>query len=617
MLPPPTNAAAHPDAPLPRQIRASIVLVALLQGGLLYLAALGEQHGVRPFTELGMRICWYTLVMTVPSMVLLSLQQLRDRRLWQHIAGSTLVLAALAGWAAWSATGAPGLRTAAVLWPFGFTVTAGWFVALPWLQSRQQHGHWRADYRDLFEHAWQNALTLALALLFVWVCWMVLWLWASLFALVKIMVFRELFREQAFIYLATGIMTGLGILIGRTQHRAVQVMRQILFALCTGLLPLLAGIALLFVLVLPFTGLQALWQTRSAAAILLSLVFGLVLFTNAVYRDGDVQPPYPRWLRRVVEAGLLSLPAHAGLAAYALALRIGQHGWTGERFCAAVLASLALAYALAYAFAVLRPRADRWLPHLASGNLLLSWVVIGLAILINSPLLDPYRITVQSQMQRLATGTPESEKTNLQFLRFDNGRRGYLAVQSLRDDPAFAGDAARQQALGRLLARTERWDRDEQAQPPASNELTDLAQLRKQVVVAAGKAAPPADWWTYLLTSTPRLQDRGQCTQRDSDCVVSSDDLDGDGQPDVLLCNVKGEYAIDCVLYARNAAGWYQAGTIRHHSGGGNAQERLRQALRNGQLQTRPTRWPDLILPEGTRIDITPSADGINPPPRP
>ncbi|MCC4599442.1 DUF4153 domain-containing protein [Xanthomonas melonis] len=608
---------ALPDAPLPRQIRAAIVLVALLQGGLLYLAALGAQQGMRPFTDLGVRVCWYTLVMTVPSMVLLSLQDLRDRRLWQHVAGSTLVLAALGSWAAWSATGAPGLRTGAVLWPFGFTVAVGWFVALPWLQYRQQHGHWRADYRELFEHAWQNALTLALALLFVWVCWMVLWLWASLFALVKIMVFRELFREQAFIYLATGVIAGLGVLIGRTQHRAVQVMRQILFSLCTGLLPLLAGIALLFLLVLPFTGLQALWQTRSAAALLLSLVLGLVLFTNAVYRDGSVQPPYPRWLRGVVEAGLLSLPLHAALAAYAVMLRITQHGWTGERFCAAILAALALAYALAYAFAVLRPRADRWLPHLASGNLLLSWVVIGLAILINSPLLDPYRITVHSQLQRLANATPARANENLEFLRFDNGRRGYLAVQSLREDPAIAGDAARKQRVERLLARTERWRRDEPAAEPASRELTDLAQIRKQVGVAAGKAEPPADWWTYLLTSTPRLQDRGDCTRSDSDCVVSSDDLDGDGQPDVLLCNVKGEYAIDCVLYARNSGGWYQAGTSRHYSGGGHAQEQLRGALRNGQLHTRPSRWPDLVLPEDTRIDIKPSAEGLAPEPRP
>ncbi|PPV05675.1 membrane protein [Xanthomonas bromi] len=610
----PATSSLEPDTPLTRQTRALIVLVALLQGGLLYLAALGAQHGVHPFTDLGVRICWYTLVMTVPSMVLLSLQQLRDRRLWQHVAGSTLVLAALGGWAAWSATGAPALQIASVLWPFGFTVTVGWFVALPWLQYRQQHGHWRADYHTLFDHAWQNALTLALALLFVWVCWMVLWLWASLFALVKIMVFRELFREQAFIYLATGIMTGLGILIGRTQHRAVQVMRQILFSLCTGLLPLLAAVAVLFLLVLPFTGLQALWQTRSAASILLSLVFGLVLFTNAVYRDGSVQPPYPRWLRRVVEAGLLSLPLHAALAAYALALRIAQHGWTGERFCAAVMAVLALAYASAYAFAVVRPRAGHWLAHLASGNMVLSWVVIGLAILINSPLLDPYRITVHSQMQRLAIGTPESERTNLEFLRFDNGRRGYLAVQALRATPAFAGSPERKQKLEQLLARTSRWERSETVEDQKDKQLTDLTQIRQHVTLAAGQAEPPADWWQYLVRSKMLW---GACTQGNSTCVVSSSDLDGDGELDVLLCNLGADYTVACELQTRNRHGWYQAGTAQLYSLDGAAMSDVSKALRNGQLQPRPTRWPDLALPGGRRIHITPNEAGIQPGPRP
>lgn len=305
MLP---TSALHPapdDLPLPRQTRAFIVLVALLQGGLLYLAEWGADHGVAPFAALGGRVCWYTLVLTVPSMLLLSVQTLHDRRLWQQLAVVAAVFAALAGWAAWSATGAPGLESNKVLTPFGLSVAAALLIALPWLQFRQHHGSWRASYHALFEHAWQNTLTLALALVFIGVCWGVLTLWAELFALVKIDLFRTLFREDAFIYLATGTMAGLGILIGRTRQRAVQVMRQIVFALCTGLVPLLASIALLFILTLPLTGLQPLWQTRAAAAILLCMVFGLVLFTNAVYQDGATRRRIP------AGCGALSRPGYS------------------------------------------------------------------------------------------------------------------------------------------------------------------------------------------------------------------------------------------------------------------------------------------------------------------
>ncbi len=380
------------------------------------------------------------------------------------------------------------------------------------------------------------------------------------------------------------------------------------------MLPLLAGIALLFLLGLPFTCLLALCQTRLAASILLSMVFGLVLFTNAVYQDGSVPPPYPRWLRRLFEAGLLSLPLHAALAAYAGILRIAQHGWTGKRLCAALLTMLALAYATAYAFAVLRPRAGRWLPHLAGGNIVLSWVVIALAVLVNSPLLDPYRITVNSQLERVADAASDIADQNVEFLRFDNGRRDYQAVQSLHDTPAFTGSPTRKQKLEQRLARSNRWNRSEPVEDQTNRQLTDLTQIRQHVTVAAGQAAPPEDWWQYLVRSQMLA---GSCTQGNSDCVVSSNDLDGDGQLNVLLCSLNSEYALACVLQTRKPDGWYQAGTADLYSLDSEAKSEVSQALRNCQIQTRPTRWPDLALPGDRRIHIRPSAEGIRPEPRP
>ena len=114
--------------------------------------------------------------------------------------------------------------------------------------------HWQAEIRD-------DGFVL------VGLTWLLLWLWAALFQLVDIGFFRTLFRDDAFIALATGTLFGFGVLIGRTQHRAIQTVRSVLFAVGRGLLPLLAFIALLFVLSLPFTGLEPLWRTRSAARV--------------------------------------------------------------------------------------------------------------------------------------------------------------------------------------------------------------------------------------------------------------------------------------------------------------------------------------------------------------
>ena len=309
--------------PLSRETRSFIVLIALSQGLLLWLAQTGQAHHVWPFSELGGCICWYTLVLGVPSAMTLTVARLRDARYWQNIAIVGVVLALLAAWATWSATGAPGLRSSEVLGPYGATTILALFVALPWLQCRIERGRWYAPYTDLFEHAWQNALTLALTLAFVGICWAVLQLWAELFALVKIEFFRDLFREPAFVYLATGGMAGLGILIARTQEKPIRIARQVVLAVFTGLLPLIAFVAVLFAVSLVFTGLEPLWKTRHAAMILMWLVATMIVFANAVHQDGRNDAPYPAWLRRVIDAGLLSLPIFAAIALYALHLRIG------------------------------------------------------------------------------------------------------------------------------------------------------------------------------------------------------------------------------------------------------------------------------------------------------
>lgn len=587
---------------LPRQTRAFIVLVALLQGALLYLAQRGAETGLWPFAALGGQVCWYTLVLTVPTLTLLSVRRLNELRLWQHAIALALLVAALSAWAAWSATGAPGLRSAEVLAPFGMAVALGMFVLLPWLQCRLQHGQWQAPYRELFEHAWQNALTLALAGLFVGICWLVLWLWGALFALVKLEFFRTLFRETAFVYLATGTMFGLGLLIGRTQQRAVQVMRQILFAICTGLLPLLAFVAVLFALSLPFTGLQPLWETRAAAKILIALVATLVLFVNAVYQDGAATAPYPQWLRRLIDAGLLSLPLYALLALYALWLRIGQYGWSAERFNGVLVAVVACGYAFGYAWAVLRPD-GRWLRPLARVNRAMSWVVIALALATASPLLDPYRIVVGNQLQRLADGRSTAAQMDLYYLRFDSGRRGYRAVQSLRETPAFAGDAAQLERLQRVLQRNQRWGGNGDGDKRADERIADAAGLRQHIPLATGSADPGDGWWQALLAGT--LHDGG-CRQRDGHCVLLLRDLDGDGSDEALLCNDADNYGMECRIHARRQDRWQDAARVHFSPGAPDRADAPFDALRAGKLELAPRRWPDLKLPDARRAEISP-----------
>lgn len=583
------------DILLPRRERAFIVLLAVLQGGLMYLAQKGQEAGWWPFTELAGRVCWYTLVLTIPAMMALSVVRLRDARFWQHTAGALLVFGVLAAWAAWNATGDPGITANAVIGPFGTSMAIGLFVALPWLQCRLAHGHWRAPYSCLFEHAWQNTLTLALAALFTGICWLVLSLWGTLFALVKIEFFRDLFREDAFIYLATGAMTGLGLLIGRTQHHAVKVARQVLFAVFTGLLPLLAFIAVLFVASLPFTGLEPLWEMRSATITLVTVVALLVAFTNSVLQDGEGERPYPGWLRRLVDAGLSLMPVYALLALYALWLRINQHGWTPDRVWAVLLAVVTAGYAFGYAWAVLRGRGV-WLDRIRPINRAMSLVVMALAVMANTPLLDPHRIAVSSQLQRLDDGRTAPDDFDLLSLRHDSGRRGYQATLALRTHPAWAGDAERRKELERVIARTTRWG----APRGAASAARDTAQLRQQVQLAEGAATPDDAWWDALANGRP---DWADCSSATDECILLTPDLDGDGTPEQLLCTIDGGYGARCALFDRDSRGrWAPEATLTLWPGNEPRQAWLRALRRDllaGRIEAVPRRWPDLRIGKG------------------
>jgi hypothetical protein len=574
--------------PLPRQTRAFIVLVAMVQALLLYAAWSAQEHLWGWLSSRGTQVYWYTMILAVPTVMTLSVRRLDDRRFWQHAAGVALVYALLASWAAWSVTGAPGINAASVLLPFGITLGGALFVALPFLQCRQEEGRWRTPYPDLFDHAWQNGLTLAVALLFTGLCWLVLTLWAELFALVHIGFFKDLFFDsKSFVFLATGLFAGLGILIGRTQQQPLRVARQILFAVCRGLLPLLALIALMFLASLPFTGLSPLWATRSAAGLLLGLLLLLVTFVNAVWQDGVDAKPYPQALRWLIDAALVLSPVYAALALYALALRIGQYGWTDQRFWAVLVAVVLACHAIGYAAAAVRYKGG-WLGWLPRVNVALAGIVVLLAVLANSPALDPYRLSVASQIGRLHAGRVTPAKLDVAELRFDNGRRGYRAAVALEQDPNMRADPS---ALAYLEHTVKRSSADVWQSPESRRwRVTDVAALRAQIAVAPGAEAPDDTWYQALVTG--KLKDNG-CLARGSDCVLLTPDLRGDGSRQNLLCNLGGRGSATCQLSLRDARGAWQSVALATLADS-DASHTVQDALRAGRLTTEWPSWPDI-----------------------
>ena len=609
--------------PLPRASQQAMLAAALLQGLAAY--ALTRDWPLTSFGGLplgALQSVGLSLVLAWPGFFLLCVTALRQRRLWQLLAGLALLLLGLNA-SVWWMSGAVAQWPGAVWLPWALCQSLLLLMALAWAQAWLQRGSLRGlPYALLFGHAWNNALALAFALLFASLAWALLGLWAGLFSLVKVSLFAWAFSQPLFIYSASALLIGVGVLLARGQPRPLRVMLQLLLALCRLLLPLLALVLLLFVAFLPFTGLQPLWQTRHAAPLLMGVLLWLMLLVNAVYQDGSqAQAAYAPVLRALVSAALGLMPLLAALALWAVALRVRQYGWTHERVWAAAAALVLLLYALGYGAAAW-PRRRPWLALLAPVNRGLSWGVMALLVLLHTPLLDPYRIGAHSQRERLAQGQQLPTLQALQSLRFDHGRHGLAALQSLQGLPRFASAAVQQDMQQALQAQERRWS----PSLPAGD-----APLQALIAVAPGQPAPADDWWQALQQPALRsdlwacqlrpqaavghtgsaaagvalLGSAGMAAPVDSiaqaakaDCVALQLALDaGDEQPRQLLCRV-GSGLPSCLVYGRDEQGrWQRQGQIRWGGLARQEREQLVQALRAGLLRTRPARWHDVAVP--------------------
>ena len=592
-----TGTSPFPSASLDKPstvVRNGLLFIGLLQGLLLLALA---RSGLAP----GWQALGVLLVVLPPAFMAMAVTRWNDRRLWAGGAVMAAVVGVMAGGVIWGLRQAPGvdrdtfvgLRIAAPLW---------WFVALPWFQGFLAHGRWRVPYAAHFALAWNNALTLVLAALCVLLVWGVLWLWAGLFALVEVRWFVELFSAQWFVYTLSGLLTGLGLWLARTQQRPIQMMLQTLLVLGRLLLPLLAWVLVFFVLALAFTGVQGLWATQFAAALLMGVLILQIWLVNAVYQDGSAaQGPYGRALRWLIDASLIAMPVLATLACVAIGLRVRQYGWTLDRVWAAAAAGVLWLYAAGYAGAAAhslrRGDARTWLQPLAPINQALSLLVLAVLLALQTPVLDGQRIGAASQRERLRADPARATVEQLVDLKWRHGAHGIAALEALAQDPAFQEGEPRQ----RLEVARASTTRHAAILDHLQSQKTDLPTAQKRITTPAGMQRPAPDWWEWWFQQTQGHGWAVQCLLRNADCVVLSGDWDQDQQTDHLLCQLGKRGNQECRLSARDADGrWQDQGTVVWPGmGTDEASRAARDLLRAGRIGTQVRRWPVWQLPGG------------------
>ncbi len=571
------------------------IAIGLAQGLVLYLLYRAGQGLVWPATAPLLFVPLLMASIFLPVLAISGIGQLPRRRLAQWLLFAAAMVAALAWYDVWRMEGArlPTPKPVAMepSPQLCFFLVAGCFIAHALVLSAVEEGRRIARYATYFETAWKLGVQLAFSAVFVGATWLVLHLGAALFMLVKLDFLQKALREMWFAIPATTFAFACAMHLTDVRPAIVQGIRNLLLVLLSWILPVLALLVGGFLLSLPFTGLDALWATRSAASVLLGAAAAFVILINAAWQNGAQAVARPVAVAARV-AALLLVPVTL-LAIHALALRVNDHGWTHERVYAAACMLVAACYAGGYAAASVR---RGWLTGLAGVNIAAACVVLGVLLALLTPLADPARLATNNQVARLEAGRVTAAQFDVGYLHFDGARYGRAALERLmldsaRPDAALLGEriAAVRKLRGRHLL-----DRLGAAAPVLADNLR---------VLPAGVQLPASflamDW--QAEANKPYVP---ACLLREKQiCEALLLDLNGDAREEVLL---SGEGNPWTAVFTREEGTerWRVAGTYSTGASCPGWQE----ALRKGKIGLLAPVWKDLEV-AGQRFPIQPSVE--------
>ena len=544
------------------------IAIALVQGAALWWLYRAANLQIWPGTDQGWLVGLVTPAILVPLAHYLTTDLAPDRRRLGILPLLALALFGF-GWhhGAWT-TNEPNYD----FFSFAVAVIVLVFHALPFIQVWLAERRWRPRYEELFHFAWRNTLLVAFGGLFCGVFWLLVWLWGALFQMLGVDFFRELFLEAYFAIPATTVAVGIGMQLAGSVERLQSVLRNSLLTMLKWLAPLAIFILAIFTLALVVKSPALLLEQRRtiSAAWLLWLVALTVALLNTAYQDGRTGTPYPNWLGRAIRYCVPLLLPVAILGGYALGVRVDSYGLTVARGWGSLVAVIALAYAVGYAWAALRK--GSWMAGMGTVNVGVALTTVALLTLMLSPVLSPERLAAASQYARVLATREEDSYRNLRFEsgRYGRARLGELAA--LQDHPE----------AGKIRAAARR------------------EQARKHPWYARNKAVKrgPKDFEAYpagtsvdaallaLLSSDqdePYLYD---CDPTDP-CPLLFVDLDRDGVTEALLF---GQYAT-AAFQSRNGD-WRRLPQPAAAGLVDDARRRnLRAALAAGDYVVRDPKW--------------------------
>lgn len=451
-------------------------------------------------------------------------------------------------------------------------------IAAPLFQAARDEGRAALPYVRVHDHAWTNVIIWFAAWAFVLIVWLLAWLLGALFDLIGIDLIERALRAGWFGRLLTGAAFGAGVGLLRERDRIVSTLQRVVTAVLGVLAPVLGAGLVIFLVSLPFTGLAPLWEaTKSTTPILLSCVIGALILANAVIGDtaeDEAKLPPIRYAAMALATTVLPL---AAIAAVSVGLRTGQYGLTPSRLWAIVFVGIAIAYGLAYLYALVRRRRD-WALSARPLNMKLALGLCALAFLLSTPLISFGAISTRDQIARLESGRTPQGKFDWQALAFDFGPSGRRALERLAKSGSSPALRVKAKTVLAAKGRYELYEvekKDERSQAFVANAL----------VLPRGATLPPE-----LIAAIPAYHDCA-ASPGNARCVVK---IEPDGEAVIASWSRNCEGCpIRIELWRRAASGkWGTADTSADDGFAGESDRKAaaiaqRKAAESGAIEVR------------------------------
>ena len=583
-------------SPVVAQVRLAL---GLLQGALLYWLYSSARDNAWPSTAPYLFAPLVLVGLLVPVLMIASLGHLPAKKagMWALAATGILIALALhdtwrggAGQGPWGSTGATKHFPSGLLILFS---AVGMYIAHALVAASSYDGRRVARYSTYFEQGWTLAIQFKFSVFFVGALWAVLGLGSALFMLVKLDFLRELLTKSWFAIPVSCFAYSCAMHLCDVRPGIVRGIRTLALVLLSWILPVAALLVGGFLLTLPFTGLAPLWATRSATAVLLGTSALLVVLINAAFQNGKAGPGVARVIRASARVAALLLLPLVGIAVYALALRVGEYGWTSDRIIAAACLLVASCYALGYFWAAIER--DSWLGPVAKVNVATTFLALGVLLALFSPLFDPARLSVASQMARLEAGKVGADKFDFDYLRFEGARYGRQALERLKAGAQGPDAAAIREKAALALAKEQRGARAQAAKLGA-------ADIAANLKVWPGTARLPESFLRQDWNAFKRPWYLPRCMKEAGQgCDAYLFDVNGDARPEILL--VAGAPRNESAVFEEGAdGGWVGIGQLAPNV---THCAPLLEKLRAGRFQLVAPRVQDLEV-DGQRIHILP-----------